>query len=67
MADGTVKWFNTTRGFGLIVPDDLSPDLFVHFSSIEGLGYRKLTEGQRVTFDVEPGVKGPRAAQVRAI
>jgi len=67
MADGTVKWFNTTRGFGLIIPDDLSHDVFVHFSSIEGSGYRELTEGQRVTFDAEPGAKGPHTTRVRPL
>jgi len=67
MADGTVRWFNTTRGFGLIIPDDLSHDVFVHFSSIEGSGYRELTEGQRVTFDAEPGVKGPHVTRVRPL
>ena len=67
MADGTVKWFNTTRGFGLIAPDDLSHDVFVHFSSIKGSGYRELTEGQRVTFDAEPGANGPHTTRVRPL
>jgi len=67
MADGTVKWFNTTRGFGLITPDDLSHDVFVHFSSIEGSGYRGLAEGQRVTFDAEPGAKGPHTTRVQPL
>jgi len=67
MADGTVKWFNTTRGFGLIIPDDLSALVFAHFSSIEGSGYRELTGGQRVTFDAEPGPKGPHATRVRPL
>jgi len=60
MADGTVKWFNKVRGFGLIVPDDLSQEVFVHFSSIEGTGHRELTEGRRVTFGQVPrsGVRG---------
>ena len=65
MADGTVKWFNKVRGFGLIVPDDLSQEVFVHFSSIEGTGHRDLTEGQRVTFAAEPGTKGPHTTRVR--
>ena len=67
MADGTVKWFNTTRGFGIIVPDDLSAEVFVHFSTIEGSGYRGLTGGQRVAFDTEPGPKGPHATRVRPL
>ncbi len=67
MAEGTVKWFNTTRGFGLIVPDDMSPCVFAHFSSIEGSGYRKLTAGQRVSFETEPSATGPHATSVRPI
>ena len=58
MATGTVKWFNASKGFGFITPDDGSPDVFAHFSSIDGTGYRELTEGQKVDFDVE---QGPRA------
>jgi cold shock protein len=65
VADGTVKWFNVGKGFGMIVPDDLSAEVFVHFSSIEGTGHRLLTEGQRVTFDAVPGPKGPRTTRVR--
>jgi len=67
MTDGTVKWFNTTRGFGLIVPDDLSHEVFVHFSSIEGTGHRELVQGQRVTFEAEPGPKGPHTTSVRRL
>ena len=59
MATGTVKWFNASKGFGFITPDDGSPDVFAHFSSIDGTGYRELTEGQKVDFDVE---QGPRPA-----
>lgn len=64
MAQGTVKWFNAEKGFGFISPDDNSGDVFVHYSAIGGSGYRSLEEGQRVTFDVEAGAKGPQATGV---
>ena len=67
MAEGTVKWFNATKGFGFITPDDSTPDVFAHFSSIEGTGYRELAEGQRVSYESEQGPKGPQAKSVRAI
>lgn len=67
MADGTVKWFNATKGFGFITPDDGSADVFAHFSAIEGSGYRELTEGQKVSFVSEQGPKGLQAKSVRAI
>ena len=67
MADGTVKWFNAARGFGMIVPDDRTPDVFVHFSSIEGSGHRDLIEDQRVTFDAVAGKKGLRTTRVRPL
>jgi cold shock protein len=66
MATGTVKWFNATKGYGFIAPDDEGEDVFVHFSAIEGTGYRELTEGQRVQFDTEQGNKGPQAKSVRS-
>jgi CspA family cold shock protein len=66
MAEGTVKWFNSTKGYGFVTPDDGSPDVFVHFSAIEGTGYRELTEGQRVEFESEAGKKGPQATSVRS-
>ncbi|MGD8569124.1 MAG: cold-shock protein [Gammaproteobacteria bacterium] len=65
MATGTVKWFNESKGFGFITPDDGSKDVFVHFSAIASEGFRTLTEGQQVTFDVEEGPKGPQAANVK--
>jgi CspA family cold shock protein len=67
MATGTVKWFNATKGFGFIAPEDGTPDVFVHQSDIQVNGYRELTEGQKVEFSVEPGDKGPKAANVRPI
>lgn len=67
MAEGTVKWFNSTKGYGFITPDDGSPDVFVHFSAIDGTGYRELTEGERVEFDATAGAKGPQAAKVRRL
>ncbi len=65
MATGTVKWFNESKGFGFISPDDGSKDVFVHFSAIADEGFRTLTEGQKVSFDVEDGPKGPQAANVK--
>ena len=64
MATGTVKWFNESKGFGFIVPSDGGKDVFVHFSAIASEGYRTLTEGQQVTYDVEEGPKGLQAANV---
>lgn len=65
MATGKVKWFNEEKGFGFITPSDGSADVFVHFSAIVSQGnYRKLSEGQAVTFDTESGAKGPQAARV---
>jgi CspA family cold shock protein len=67
MPVGTVKWFNATKGFGFIAPEDGSADVFVHQSDIEVQGYRELNEGQRVEFSVEAGEKGPKAAKVRPL
>ncbi len=61
---GTVKWFNEAKGFGFITQSN-GPDLFVHFRSIEGTGFRTLAEGQQVSFVVVEGQKGPQADQVR--
>jgi len=63
MANGTVKWFNDSKGFGFIEGDD-GTDVFVHHSDIQGEGYKSLNEGEKVTFDVVQGDKGPRASNV---
>ncbi|KAA8967047.1 cold-shock protein [Mycobacterium sp.] len=67
MAQGTVKWFNGEKGFGFITPDDGAKDLFVHYSAIQGSGYRSLEENQRVQFEIEQGAKGPQAVGVTAV
>jgi CspA family cold shock protein len=64
MSTGTVKWFNESKGFGFIAQDSGGDDVFVHFSSIKGSGFKTLTEGQKVSFDVEQGAKGPKATNV---
>lgn len=66
MATGTVKWFNETKGFGFISQADGGDDVFVHFKAIQGTGFKTLTEGQSVTFDVEQGPKGLQASNVVA-
>ncbi len=66
MATGTVKWFNNEKGYGFISRDG-GPDVFVHYSAITGNGYRSLTEGQAVEFDVAPGRKGEEAQNVRVL
>jgi CspA family cold shock protein len=64
MAEGAVKWFNDSKGFGFIQQDD-GPDVFVHFSAITMEGFKTLQEGDRVTFDIVEGQKGPQAANVQ--
>lgn len=64
MSKGTVKWFNSTKGFGFINPDDGGDDLFVHYSEIKTNGYASLDEGQKVEFEVGQGKKGPCATSV---
>jgi len=66
MAEGTVKWFNDAKGFGFIEQDN-GPDVFVHFSAIQGDGFKSLTEGERVSFEVVDGPKGPQAANVQKL
>jgi CspA family cold shock protein len=66
MATGTVKWFNPEKGFGFIRQEN-GEDVFVHYSSIQGQGFKSLEEGQRVSFDITPGRKGPQATNVQKL
>ncbi|AFQ24119.1 cold-shock protein [Candidatus Portiera aleyrodidarum] len=67
MATGTVKWFNDTKGYGFISPDDCGGDLFAHFSEIQDDGFKSLQDGQKVTFEVTQGKKGLQAASIKVI
>ncbi|PZO93168.1 MAG: cold-shock protein [Haemophilus parainfluenzae] len=67
MATGTVKWFNDTKGFGFIAPDEGGEDLFAHYSSINMEGFKTLKEGQKVAFDVTEGPKGKQASNIRHV
>ena len=67
MATGTVKWFNSEKGYGFITQDGGGPDVFAHFSAIEATGYRSLEENQRVEFEITQGPKGPQAEKIRAL
>jgi CspA family cold shock protein len=62
---GTVKWFNESKGFGFITPQDGSRDVFVHYSAVKGTGFKTLREGQKVAYEVEAGPKGPQAKDVK--
>jgi len=64
VSTGTVKWFNSTKGYGFITPDDGSADLFIHHSEVKTAGYASLNEGQKVNFEVGQGKKGPCATNV---
>jgi len=64
MAKGTVKWFNNSKGYGFITPEDGSQDVFVHHNSIQGEGYKSLDEGAAVEFEIQQGQKGPEAINV---
>jgi CspA family cold shock protein len=66
MATGTVKWFNDSKGFGFVTPDDGSADLFAHFSEIQSTGFKSLQENQRVSFEVANGPKGLQATKINA-
>ena len=67
MATGTVKWFNSEKGYGFISQDNGGPDVFAHYSAIQATGYRELTEGQKVEFEITQGQKGPQADNIRAV
>jgi cold shock protein len=67
MPVGTVKWFNAEKGYGFITPEGGSKDVFVHYSAIERQGFKSLEEGQRVSFELGQGQKGPQADHVRAL
>jgi cold shock protein len=67
MATGTVKWFNSEKGYGFITPEEGGKDLFVHFSAIQADGYKTLNEGQKVEYEATQGQKGPQASNVRVV
>lgn len=64
MAQGTIKWFSDQKGYGFVTPDGSGKDVFVHFSALQGEGFKTLSEGQRISFDITQGPKGDQAANV---
>jgi cold shock protein len=67
MATGTVKWFNDAKGYGFITPDEGGKDVFVHFSAIQGSGFKSLAEGSKVEYEAAEGQKGPEARNVQLV
>jgi CspA family cold shock protein len=67
VATGTVKWFNSEKGYGFISQDNGGPDVFAHYSAIQATGYRELAEGQKVEFEITQGQKGPQADNIRPV
>ena len=67
MQTGTVKWFNDAKGFGFIAPDDDGEDLFAHFSEVKSEGFKSLSDGQKVSFEVKQGPKGKQAANIKPL
>ncbi|KAF7964112.1 cold-shock protein [Cupriavidus sp. UYMMa02A] len=67
MATGTVKWFNSEKGYGFITPDDGGKDLFAHYKEIQGSGFKLLEEGAKVEFEITQGMKGPQASKIRKL
>ena len=67
MATGTVKWFNATKGFGFIMPQDGGKDVFVHITAVQAAGLRGLNEGQKVSFEIKQGPKGKQAATIKPV
>jgi CspA family cold shock protein len=67
MATGTVKWFNASKGYGFIIPNDGGSEVFAHFSAIQMEGYKSLKQGQQVEYEVQEGPKGPQASKIQPV